>query len=335
MSGAAAFIVIFIKLALILFITLTLAAYMVLAERKLLARVQSRYGPNRVGPFGLLQPVADVIKMITKEDILPAQADKAIFLVAPGVVAGTVLLTFAVVPFGAPITVHGQVLPMPVIDLNVGVLYFLALSSLGVYGFALAGWSSGSKYSLFGGIRGSAQMISYELSMGLALAPVVMLAGSFSLGDIVAAQAGMPFIVYSPLGFITFLISVAAESKRIPFDLPEAENELVAGYHTEYSGMRFGLFFIGEYVNIIVLSALAVTFFLGGWHGPGPAWLSFFWFFFKAAFIAFFFIWVRATLPRLRYDQLMHFGWKALVPVALANVLITGALALAFHWGGA
>lgn len=326
------FIIIAVKSFVILFVTLTLAAYMVLAERKLLARMQDRYGPNRVGPYGLLQPLADVIKLITKEDILPGQADRLIYRVAPGIVAGTVLLTFAVVPFGGPVEVYGQVVPMPVMDLNVGVLYFLALSSLGVYGVALAGWSSGSKYSLFGGIRGSAQMISYELSMGLALVPVVLLTGSFSLTDIVAAQARIPFIVYSPLGFIIFLISVAAESKRIPFDLPEAENELVAGYHTEYSGMRFGLFFIGEYVNIIVLSALAVTFFLGGWHGPGPAWLSLFWFFFKAAFIAFFFIWMRATLPRLRYDQLMHFGWKVLVPLSLVNVLVTGFLALALGW---
>jgi NADH-quinone oxidoreductase subunit H len=329
---AIPWLIIIVKAFLILFVTLTLAAYMVLAERKLLARMQNRYGPNRVGPFGLLQPLADVIKLITKEDILPDQADKFIYFIAPGVVAGTVLLTFAVVPFGAPITVGGTTVGMPVIDLNVGALYFLAMSSLGVYGVALAGWSSGSKYSLLGGIRGSAQMISYELSMGLALVPVVMLTGSFSLNDIVAAQSRVPFVVYSPLAFIIFLVSVAAESRRIPFDLAEAENELVAGYHTEYSGMRFGLFYIGEYVNIIVLSALAVTFYLGGWHGPGPAWLSIFWFFLKAAVIAFFFIWMRATLPRLRYDQLMHLGWKFLVPLALLNVLLTGFLALMFNW---
>ncbi|MGA2193415.1 MAG: NADH-quinone oxidoreductase subunit NuoH [Nitrospirota bacterium] len=324
--------IIIVKAAVILIITLTLAAYMVLAERKLLARMQSRFGPNRVGPFGLLQPLADVIKLVTKEDILPKEADRAIFFIAPGIVAGTVLLTFAVVPFGAPVAICGHLVQMPVIDLNVGVLYFLALSSLGVYGVALAGWSSGSKYSLLGGIRGSAQMISYELSMGLSIVPVVMLTGSFSLSDIVAAQHSVPFIVYSPLGFIVFLISVAAESKRIPYDLPEAENELVAGYHTEYSGMRFGLFYIGEYVNIIVLSALAITFFCGGWQGPGPDSLSFFWFFFKSAFIAFFFIWMRGTLPRLRYDQLMHFGWKFLLPLALFNVLLTAGLALGFGW---
>ena len=334
-DGMVTFIIIAVRSFAILFATLTIAAYMVLAERKLLARMQDRYGPNRVGPYGLLQPLADVIKLITKEDILPDQADKFIYQIAPGIVAGTVLLTFAVVPFGGPVEVYGRVVPMPVIDLNVGVLYFLALSSLGVYGVALAGWSSGSKYSLLGGIRGSAQMVSYELSMGLALVAPVMLAGSFSLGDIVAAQSNVPFIVYSPVGFVIFLISVAAESKRIPFDLPEAENELVAGYHTEYSGMRFGLFFMGEYINIIVLSALAVTFFLGGWHGPGPAWLSFFWFFLKAAVIAFFFIWTRATLPRLRYDQLMHFGWKVLVPLALLNVLVTGAVALLLGWRAA
>lgn len=330
---AIPWLIIIVKSFLVLFVTLTLAAYMVLAERKLLARMQNRYGPNRVGPFGLLQPLADVIKLITKEDILPDQADKFIYFIAPGVVAGTVLLTFAVVPFGAPVTVGGITVGMPIIDLNVGTLYFLAMSSLGVYGVALAGWSSGSKYSLLGGIRGSAQMISYELSMGLALVPVVMLTGSFSLNDIVAAQSRIPFVVYSPLAFIIFLVSVAAESRRIPFDLAEAENELVAGYHTEYSGMRFGLFYIGEYVNIIVLSALAVTFYLGGWHGPGPIWLSVFWFFLKAAVIAFFFIWMRATLPRLRYDQLMHLGWKFLVPLALLNVLLTGFLALTFKWG--
>lgn len=333
MSDGISIIAIIIKLALILFITLTLAAYMVLAERKILARIQNRYGPNRAGPYGLLQPLADVIKMITKEDIVPANADKTIFLAAPVVVAGTVLLSFAIVPFGAPIEISGNALPMPVIDLNVGVLYFLALSSLNVYGIALAGWSSGSKYSLLGGIRGSAQMISYELSMGLSIVPAVMLAGSFNLSDIIAAQRHIPFVVYSPLGFLIFLISIAAESKRIPFDLPEAENELVAGYHTEYSGMRFGLFYIGEYVNIIVLSALSVTFFLGGWLGPGPTWLSFFWFFLKSAIIAFSFIWMRATLPRLRYDQLMHMGWKYLVPLSLLNVLLTGALALYFKWG--
>lgn len=333
MSDGISIIAIIIKLALILFITLTLAAYMVLAERKILARIQNRFGPNRAGPYGLLQPLADVIKMITKEDIVPASADKTIFLAAPVVVAGTVLLSFAIVPFGAPIEINGSALPMPVIDLNVGVLYFLALSSLNVYGIALAGWSSGSKYSLLGGIRGSAQMISYELSMGLSIVPAVMLAGSFNLSDIIAAQRHLPFVVYSPLGFLIFLISIAAESKRIPFDLPEAENELVAGYHTEYSGMRFGLFYIGEYVNIIVLSALSVTFFLGGWLGPGPSWLSFLWFFLKSAIIAFSFIWMRATLPRLRYDQLMHMGWKYLVPLSLLNVLLTGALALYFRWG--
>ena len=331
-DSAITFILIFIKLTLILGVTLTLAAYMVLAERKLLGRMQNRYGPNRVGPYGLLQPLADLVKLITKEDIMPDEADSFIYFIAPGIVAGTVLLSFAVVPFGGPVRVMGRLVSMPVIDLNVGVLYFLALSSLGVYGVALAGWSSGSKYSLLGGIRGSAQMISYELSMGLALAPVVMLTGSFSLGDIVGAQARAPFVVYCPLGFIIFLMSVAAESKRIPFDLPEAENELVAGYHTEYSGMRFGLFFVGEYINIIVLSAMAATFFLGGWLGPGPAWLSLFWFFLKSALIAFFFIWTRATLPRLRDDQLMHFGWKLLVPAALVNVVLTGALALAFGW---
>jgi NADH-quinone oxidoreductase subunit H len=309
------------KLGLVFFSILTLAAYLVFAERRILAWIQDRKGPNRVGPLGLLQPLADLIKLLTKEDFLPASADKWLFYLAPAMAAIPAILIFAVIPFGAPLDIAGHRLPLVVADLNVGLLFFLALSSIAVYGVAIGGWASNSKYSLLGGIRGLAQLISYELSMGLSLVPVVMLARSFSLTDIVAAQAAMPFIVYQPLAFIIFLVSITAECKRIPFDLPEAEGELVAGFHTEYSGMRFGLFFVGEYINIIVLGGLAATFFLGGWHGPFLPPVV--WFALKTLAFAFFFIWMRGTLPRLRYDQLMHLGWKVLTPLALLNILVT------------
>jgi NADH-quinone oxidoreductase subunit H len=309
------------KLGMVFFVILTLAAYLVFAERKILAWIQDRKGPNRVGPFGLLQPLADLIKLLTKEDVVPAAADRWLFYLAPAMAAIPAILTFAVIPFGAPLTIAGRPLPLLVADLNVGLLFFLALSSIAVYGVAIGGWASNSKYSLLGGIRGLAQLISYELPMGLSLVPVVMLARSFSLTEIVAAQRDLPFIVYQPLAFAIFLISIAAECKRIPFDLPEAEGELVAGFHSEYSGMRFGLFFVGEYINIIVLGGLATTFFLGGWQGPYL--LPVVWFSFKTLLFAFFFIWMRGTLPRLRYDQLMHLGWKVLTPLALLNILAT------------
>ncbi|MBI2354375.1 MAG: NADH-quinone oxidoreductase subunit NuoH [Deltaproteobacteria bacterium] len=310
------------KLGMVFFVILTLAAYLVFAERRLLARIQDRRGPNRVGPAGLLQPLADLIKLLTKEDFIPAAADRWLFLLAPAMAAVPAILTFAVIPFGAPVTIAGHEVPLLIVDLNVGLLFFLALSSIAVYGVAIGGWASNSKYSLLGGIRGLAQLISYELSMGLSLVPVVMLARSFSLTAIVDAQRAIPFIVYQPLAFIIFLISITAECKRIPFDIPEAEGELVAGFHTEYSGMRFGLFFVGEYINIIVLGGLAATFFLGGWHGPFLPPLV--WFTLKTLAFAFFFIWTRGTLPRLRYDQLMHLGWKVLTPLALLNILVTG-----------
>ncbi|PLX88474.1 MAG: NADH-quinone oxidoreductase subunit NuoH [Desulfuromonas sp.] len=319
-------VLILIKLGMIFGVIMTMAAYLVLAERKILARMQLRYGPNRVGPFGMMQPLADVIKLLTKEDFLPDRADKWLFLLAPGLAAVTAILTFAVVPFGPPLEIFGREVPLVVCDLNVGVLYFLGLSSLAVYGVALGGWASNSKYSLIGGIRGLAQLISYELSMGLALVPVVMLARSFSLTDIVLAQQQVPFILVNPLAFLIFLVSVVAESKRTPFDMPEAENELVGGFHTEYSGMRFGLFFVGEYINLVILSSMVTVFFLGGWLGPllpGVAWFGA-----KVLALCFFFIWVRGSLPRLRYDQLMHFGWKILLPLALLNVLLTGAVLL-------
>jgi len=319
-------LVVLVKLAAIFGVLLTLAAYLVLAERKILARMQLRHGPNRVGPFGLMQPLADLIKMLSKEDVVPDQADKWIFLIAPGLAAVTALLAFAVVPFGPPLTLFGREIPMVVCDLNVGVLYFLGLSSLAVYGVALGGWASNSKYALLGSIRGLAQLISYELSMSLAIVPVLLSARSFSLTDIVLAQRGLPFVVVHPLAFLIFLVSVAAESKRVPFDLPEAENELVAGFHTEYSGMRFGLFFVGEYINMIILGSMVTVFFLGGWLGPVLPPIA--WFGLKVLAVCFFFIWTRGTLPRLRYDQLMHFGWKILIPLALLNVVIAGAVLL-------
>ena len=326
LNWIAGFIILIAKLGIVLLILLLLAAYLVWLERKFLARLQVRYGPNRAGKFGLLQPIADTIKMLTKEDIVPAAADRFIFLLAPAVVATTALMMFAVVPFGNHVTLFGEKVPLVITDLNVGLLYVFALSSLGVYGVAMGGWASNSKYSLLGGIRGAAQMISYELALGLSLVPIVMLADSFSIVEIVRAQEKYPFILVQPFAFVIFMISAMAESKRIPFDLPEAENELGAGYHTEYSGIRFGLFFLGEYVHLQVLGALVAVLFLGGWRGPilpSPLWL-----FIKIIFVALIMIWVRGTLPRLRYDQLMALGWKVLIPAALLNIMVTGAILL-------
>jgi NADH-quinone oxidoreductase subunit H len=315
--------VLIFKLGAVLLFLLLMAAYLVLVERKLLGRIQIRYGPNRAGTFGLLQPFADSLKMMAKEDIVPDAADRVIFLLSPAVVAMTALLMFAVIPFGPEISLYGHTVPLVVTDINVGLLYVFALSSLGVYGVAMGGWSSNSKYSLLGGIRGAAQMVSYELALGLSLIPVVMEAGSFSLVEIVNAQSEWPFLFLEPMAFVIFFISAMAEIKRIPFDLPEAENELGAGFHTEYSGMRFGLFFLGEYVHMQVLGGLIAVFFLGGWHGPllpGPIWLAV-----KIVIVCLVMIWIRGTLPRLRYDQLMNFGWKILIPATLLNVVFTGA----------
>jgi NADH-quinone oxidoreductase subunit H len=326
LTWIAGFIILIAKLSIVLLVLLLLAAYLVWLERKFLARLQIRYGPNRAGKFGLLQPIADTIKMLTKEDIVPAAADRFIFLLAPAVVATTALMMFAVVPFGSSLTLFGKKVPLVIADLNVGLLYVFALSSLGVYGVAMGGWASNSKYSLLGGIRGAAQMISYELALGLSLIPIVMLADSFSIVEIVKAQEKYPFILVQPFAFVIFMISAMAESKRIPFDLPEAENELGAGYHTEYSGIRFGLFFLGEYVHLQVLGALVAVLFLGGWRGPflpPPVWLLI-----KIIFVALVMIWVRGTLPRLRYDQLMALGWKVLIPAALLNIMVTGAILL-------
>jgi NADH-quinone oxidoreductase subunit H len=315
-----------VKLLIVLMVLLTVAAYLVWVERKLLGRMQARFGPNRAGRFGLLQLLADLIKLVTKEDTVPAGASKKIFLMAPGVVAITALLIFSVIPFGTSLTLWGRSIPMVITDLNVALLFVIALSSLGVYGVALGGWASNSKYSLLGSIRGAAQMISYELSLGLSLVPVVMLAGSFSLVDIINSQTRYPFILVQPVSFLIFFISAMAEIKRIPFDLPEAENELVAGYHTEYSGLRFGLFFLGEYITLVVLGGLVAVFFLGGWRGPLLPPLV--WFILKVFAVVFVMIWMRGTLPRLRYDQLMSLGWKLLIPVSLLNIMATGAVIL-------
>ncbi|MDF0667203.1 MAG: NADH-quinone oxidoreductase subunit NuoH [Nitrospira sp.] len=299
---------------------LTLSALLIWLERRLLGFWQERYGPNRVGPFGLLQVVADMIKIFMKEDWVPPFADKAVFVIAPAVIIVTILMSFAVVPFTPSIIVA---------DLNVGLLFFLAMSSLSAYSVVLAGWASNNKYSLLGGLRASAQMLSYEVFMGLSLMGVVMLAGSFSLQDIVKAQQGVWFCIPQILGFVIFLIAGLAETKRIPFDIPEAEAELVAGFHTEYSGMKFGMFFVGEYLGIILISAMITVLFFGGWQGP---WLPpVVWFSIKTFLFICLFILLRAALPRLRFDQLMGFGWKVMLPLALVNLAVTGALVLIGH----
>jgi len=304
-----------IKIVVILFGLLGVVSYLTFAERKVAGHIQARTGPNRVGPFGLLQPIADVLKLFFKEEFIPAGANKVVFHIAPMLAVIPALVTFSVVPMGPNFTVT---------DLNVGLLLFLAMSSLGVYSITLAGWSSNNKYALLGGLRSSAQMISYELAMGLSTVGVLMLAGSLSLVDIVHAQQRYWFIVQQPLAFIIFLITAFAETNRAPFDLPEAEAELVAGFHTEYSSMKWGLFFLGEYANMITISSIAVTLFLGGWNGPWlPEPLKFLWYFAKLAALLFFFMWVRWTFPRLRYDQLMQLGWKVLLPLALLNVMVT------------
>jgi NADH-quinone oxidoreductase subunit H len=298
----------------ILFAVLTIGGGLIWLERRLLALWQDRYGPNRVGPFGLLQVLADMIKIFTKEDWVPPFADKAVFIIAPAVIVMVMLMSFAIIPFAPGIEV---------VDLNVGLLFFLGMSSLGVYSVVLAGWASNSKYSLLGGLRASAQMLSYEVFMGLSLMGVVMQAGSFNLGDIVKAQEGLWFVVPQFIGFAVFFIAGIAETHRLPFDLPEAESELVAGFHSEYSGMKFGMFFVGEYLGVTLISALTTALFFGGWLGPVLPPIV--WFGIKTFGFICFFILLRATLPRPRYDQLMSFGWKVMLPLTLANLLVTGA----------
>ncbi|MHB1415947.1 MAG: NADH-quinone oxidoreductase subunit NuoH [Chloroflexota bacterium] len=299
---------------------LLIAAGLIYVERRLLALWQIRYGPNRVGPFGVLQVMADMIKIFTKEDWLPPFADIPVFILAPTIVMTAVLLSFSVIPFAPGVQV---------INLNIGLLFFLAMSSMSVYSVVLGGWASNSKYSLLGSVRATAQMLSYEVFMGLSLMGVVMLAGSFDLVTIVESQRGLWYVVPQILGFAIFLIAGVAETRRIPFDLPEAEAELVAGFHAEYSGMKFGMFFVGEYLGITLISAMLVTLFMGGWLGPVlPPVL---WFLIKLSFFIGFFVLLRASLPRLRYDQLMSFGWKVMLPLALLNLVVTGAVALALR----
>jgi NADH-quinone oxidoreductase subunit H len=290
------------------------------AERKVAAHIQFRPGPNRVGPFGLIQPAADVLKLFFKEDIIPAEAHRALYIMAPLIAFVPAFVTFSIVPVGPNVLIA---------DLNVGILVFLAMSSLAVYVIVLAGWASNNKYSLMGALRSSAQMISYELSLGLSVVAVVLATGSLSTNAIVDAQARLWYAIGQPVAFLIFVVAMLAETNRAPFDLPEAEAELVAGYHTEYSSMKFAIFFMGEYMNMLTISAVCTTLFLGGWHGLFPlpflpAWLAgVTWFVLKVSVLMFFFLWVRWTFPRLRYDQLMSFGWKVLLPLALANVMVT------------
>jgi NADH-quinone oxidoreductase subunit H len=309
---------IWLNIIFILIVLLGWSAILTWIERRLLGVWQDRYGPNRVGPFGALQIVADAIKLLTKEDWVPPFASTGVFVLAPAVIAATTLLAFAVVPIAPGIGV---------VDLNIGLLFFLAMSSLGVYSIVLGGWASNNKYSLLGGFRAAAQMLSYEVFMGLALMGVVMLAGSFDLRDIVNAQRHLWFCLPQFFGLVTFAIAGIAEARRLPFDLPEAEAELVAGFHTEYSGMKFGLFFIGEYIGIILISAMIVTLFFGGWLGPVLPPIV--WFLVKTVIVIAIFILLRASLPRPRYDQLMAYGWKLMLPITLLNLVITGAVALA------
>lgn len=326
-----------IKIIVVLGVLLTAVAYTVYAERRVSALIQNRYGPNRVGPEGLLQPIADVIKLVLKEDIVPTNANKPIHTLAPMISIFVALTTVAVVPFGNTINLFNRDIPLSITDVNVGVLYILALTSLGVYGITLSGWSSNNKYSLMGGLRSCAQMISYELSMGLAVVGVILITGSLSLNQIVIHQIGWKWnIILQPIGFLTFLVASFAETNRMPFDLPEAEPELVGGYHTEYSSMKFALFFLAEYANMIVSSAVIVTLYLGGWQFPylqnfglSPLVLSLLQvlvFSIKVIALILFYIWVRWSIPRFRYDQLMNVGWKILLPLSLVNIVVTAII---------
>ncbi len=296
---------------------ITIAAGLIWVERRLLSLWQDRYGPNRVGPFGLLQVVADMVKIFFKEDWIPPFADKPVFIIAPAIIMIAVLMSFAVVPFAPGIWVA---------DLNIGLLWFLGMSSLAVYSSVLGGWASNSKYALLGGMRGSVQMLGYEVFMGLSVMGVVLQTGSFRLIDIVDAQKGLWFCVPQFFGMLVFAVAAAAESKRLPFDLPEAEAELIGGYHVEYSGMKFGMFFVGEYLGLTLLSAMMVVLFFGGWHGPLLPPIV--WFLLKTFALIAFMILVRGSLPRPRYDQLTAFGWKVMLPLALANLAVTGAVVL-------
>ncbi len=318
-----------IKGVILLAILVTGFAYTTFYERRLLARIQVRVGPNRAGPFGFLQPAADGIKLIFKEELIPAAAYKTIFILAPILTVLPALVITAVVPWGGNVELFGRTIPLGIANINVGILYILSVASISVYGIVLAGWSSNNKYAMLGGLRSSAQMLSYELALGLAFVGPLLIAGSMSLTDIVDAQHGIWFIVLQPLGAFIFFVSMLAEVNRAPFDMPEAEQELTAGYHTEYSGMKFALFFMGEYIKMIAVSAIFSSLFLGGFRGPlvdqypllGPLYMLI-----KIAACLGIMIWIRATLPRLRYDRLMAFGWKVLLPLSLLNVFLTAVV---------
>lgn len=327
-------ILILLKIILVYIVLLTCLAYTVFMERKVSAYIQDRIGPNRVGPKGLLQPFIDVAKLLLKEDIVPTNANKFIFALAPMISGIVAFSTIAVIPFGNTIMLFGREIKLYIADVNIGILYILALVSMGVYGVTLSGWSSNNKYSLLGGLRSSAQMISYELSMGVSVLGLVLISGSFQLTEIVKLQAGWHWnIILQPIGFITFLVASFAETNRSPFDLPEAEQELIGGYHTEYSSMKFALFYMAEYANIIVSSCIITTLYLGGYQFPyletfglSPFWVSILQlitFLVKASFMLFLFIWVRWTVPRFRYDQLMKLGWTVMLPLAILNLVIT------------
>jgi NADH-quinone oxidoreductase subunit H len=321
-----------IKAVVIINLVMVTFAYLTLAERKVMARMQLRYGPNRVGPRGALQPIADLLKLLNKESFKPVDAIDTLYIVAPFVAAFTALVTFSVIPWGPGWTIFGEEVTGYVADIPIALVFMFAIGSLGVYGFIVGGWSSDSKYSLLGSMRTCAQLVSYEVALALSVLGVVIMAKSLSLTQIVAAQdADVWYILPQFVGFLVFFLAGLAETARAPFDLPEAEQELVAGYHTEYGGMRFGLFTMAEYINLITLSALSVTLFLGGWHGPEWFWgLSGpIWFLVKLFVLLFVFIWIRTTLPRLRYDQLMRFGWKVLLPVATINAVVTAVLVVA------
>ncbi len=330
-----------LKILIVLNATLVGVTYMVLLERKVIAWVQSRLGPMRVGPSGILQPIADAIKLMIKEDITPTRADKWVFTAAPIITMVPALIVYAVIPFGPEVTLFGRQVALYITDINVGLLYIVSVASVGVYGIILAGYSSNSKYPLLASLRASAQLISYEVAVTLTLVSVILVAGTLSMVEIVRAQesAGVWFAFLQPVAFVIFFIGGLAETNRAPFDLPEAEQELTGGFHTEYSGMRFALFFLAEYANMIVVSSVATTLFLGGWLRPfpnvealafldiGPSWM---WFLLKSFVFLYIFVWVRATLPRYRYDQLMRIGWKVLIPLAIGNLVVTGIVKVMF-----
>jgi len=332
-----------IKIVFVLTAVLVTVMYLVLLERKVQAWVQVRLGPMRVGPHGVLQPIADVLKLFIKEDITPVRADRWVYTLAPIIVLVPALIAFAVIPFGDVVHIFGKPVPLRIADLNIGLLYIVSVASIGVYGIILAGWSSNSKYPLLGGLRSSAQLISYEVAVTLTFVSVILAAGSLSMVEIVSAQKakGVWFAFVQPVALFIYVVAALAETNRAPFDLPEAEQELVAGFHTEYSGMSFALFFLAEYANMIVVSAVATTLFFGGWLRPFPnveaIWFldylpSWMWFSFKTFVVLFVFLWIRATLPRYRYDQLMRLGWKLLIPLAIANIVVTAAVKVALGY---